>query len=253
MRVAITGGAAGIGAALVSKMKAEGHWVTGFDITEPQVADAWVQTDLSKPTSIENALRSIDGTFDALINNAGVPPRDENAEQVLMINWFGFKQFLDGMLPKLSEGASIVNTASRAGSGWQENLDEVQALRSLSLNALPEFLAERSIDATRAYNLSKEAVIAMTCARTDEMIKRGFRMNSVSPAAVSTSILDDFVEAFGERVHNNIARSGRPGTPREVANVIAFLASQESHWIKGQDIAVDGGMGSMALTDTLGL
>ena len=253
MRIAITGGAAGIGAALVSRLKAEGHWVTSFDIVEPQGVDEWIQVDLNDPASIDRAVGSANGPYDALINNAGLPPRADNAETVLRVNWFGFKQLLDGMLPKLSEGASIVNTASRAGSHWRKNLDEVKALSELGIDGLAEFLSTRSIDATRAYNLSKEAVIVMTCARTEEMINRGFRMNSVSPAAVSTGILDDFVQAFGQRVHDNIARAGRAGTPQEVANVIAFLASPDSHWIKGQDIAIDGGMGSMALTDALGL
>ena len=97
---------------------------------------------------------------------------------------------------------------------------------------LPAFVADRNIDATRAYNLSKEAVIVMTMARTEEMIGRGFRMNSVSPAAVSTGILDDFVAAFGPKVAKNITRAGRPGLPEEVADVILFLISPESNWIK---------------------
>jgi len=253
MRVAMTGGAAGIGAALVSKLTADGHAVLSFDIVEPGGVDNWIPVDLSDPASITRALQSVEGPFDALINNAGVPPRDGNAEQVLRVNWFGFKQLLDGMLPHLSQGASIVNTASRAGSHWRENLTEVKALHALDIAALSDFIADRSMDATRAYNLSKEAVIVMTCARTEDMLRRGLRINSVSPAAVSTGILDDFIEAFGERVHNNMARAGRAGTPDEIAQVIAFLASPDSHWIKGQDVVVDGGMGAMNLTDTLAL
>ena len=170
-----------------------------------------------------------------------------------MVNWFGLKQFLDGMLEKLSPGASIVNTASRAGAFWRDNLDQVKALHTLDRSGLFDFIAKNEIDATRSYNLSKEAVIVMTLARTEEMIARNFRMNSVSPAAVSTGILDDFVKAFGEKVAQNVARAGRPGTPEEVANVIAFMASPESHWIKGQDILIDGGMSAMAMTDMMGL
>ena len=253
MRVAITGGASGIGAALVSTLKADGHWVTSFDIEEPRGVDEWIPIDLMDPSSIERALAAVQGPFDAMINNAGVPPRDGMAEQVLLINWFGFKQVLDGMLPKLGDGAAIVNTASRAGAHWRDNLDEVQKLIELEIGGLSAYISARSIDPARAYNLSKEAVIVMTLARTEEMIARGLRMNAVSPAAVSTGILDDFVEAFGSHVHKNIARVGRAGTAEEVANVIAFLASSKSHWIKGQNITVDGGMNAMALTDALGL
>ena len=76
---------------------------------------------------------------------------------------------------------------------------------------------------------------------------------SVSPAAVSTGILDDFTAAFGVKVAKNIARAGRPGLPDEIADVILFLAGPESRWIKGQDITIDGGMGAMAGTDMMSL
>ncbi|MEM9709531.1 MAG: SDR family oxidoreductase [Pseudomonadota bacterium] len=253
MRVALTGGSSGIGAALVAEFKAAGHEVVSFDIAEPQGADRWIETDLSDPASIDEALAAADAPFDALINNAGLPPRDGLARKVLEVNWFGLTQFLDGMLDKLADGASIVNTASRAGAMWRDNIEEVKALRTLPREDLLGFIADRNMDAIRAYNLSKEAVIVMTTARTEEMIKRGFRMNAVSPSAVSTGILDDFVNAFGERAAKSIARAGRPAAPEEVAAVIAFLASPASHWIKGQNITVDGGMSAMATTDMMGL
>ena len=253
MKIALTGGASGIGAAVVSKMNALGHSVTSFDIAEPEGVAQWIKTDLSDATSITRALAQAEGPYDALINNAGLPPRKGMAERVLQVNWFGFSQFLDGMLGKLSEGAAIVNVASRAGAMWRDNLAQVQALRGLEREGLGAFVAAHNIDATRAYNLSKEAVIVMTHARTQEMISGGLRMNAVSPAAVSTGILEDFVKAFGPRVAANIARAGRAGTPEEVADVIIFLASPQAGWIKGQDIAIDGGMGPMTMTDMMEL
>lgn len=254
MRVALTGASAGIGAKVASKLKAEGHEVVAFDLTKPSdIVDQWIKLDLSDPASIADALASVEGQFDALINNAGLPPREGQAALVLQVNWFGLMAFLDGMLPNLAQGASIVNTASRAGAMWRENLVQVQALRALDPKDLSDFLDAQQIDATRAYNLSKEAVIVMTLARCEEMLGRNLRMNSVSPAAVSTGILDDFIAAFGERVAKNIARAGRPGLPGEVADVIIFLATPQSHWIKGQDIVIDGGMGAMAATDMLEL
>jgi NAD(P)-dependent dehydrogenase (short-subunit alcohol dehydrogenase family) len=93
----------------------------------------------------------------------------------------------------------------------------------------------------------------MTMADTEQMIARGLRINSVSPAAVSTGILDDFYKAFGDRVAKNVARAGRPGEPHEIADVIAFLASPQSAWIKGQDLVIDGGMSAMAASDALAL
>ncbi len=254
MKVAITGGATGIGADVVKKLKAQGHHVTAFDISDPgDNVDRWVQTDLGDPASIAAACAAADGPYQALINNAGLPPRDGMAERVLRVNFIGLRAFLDGMLDHLAPGASIVNTASRAGSMWRENIDQVKTLLGLDAEGLAGFILDQSIDPTRAYNLSKEAVIVMTMARTQEMVGRGLRMNSVSPAAVSTSILDDFVAAFGDKVAQNVARVGRPGLPEEIADVIVFLASRDSAWIKGQDVVADGGMSAMAVSDTLKL
>lgn len=254
MHVALTGGASGIGAEIVKKLKTGGHRVTAFDVHDPggQV-DRWINTDLGDPASIASALAAAHGPYDALINNAGLPPREGLEKAVLEVNYFGLVAFLDGMLDKLSPGASIVNTASRAGSQWRENIAQVKALMVLDPCELDTFIAEQDIAPARAYNLSKEAVIVMTMARTQEMLARGLRMNSASPAAVSTGILDDFVAAFGPKVAQNVARAGRPGLPEEVADVILYLASPQSSWIKGQDIAIDGGMGAMALTDLLEL
>ena len=254
MRVALTGGATGIGAAIAAKLLAGGHEVVAFDITQPsQDVSQWIQTDLSEPASIAVALDRATGTFDALINNAGLPPRAGLEQAILQVNYFGMRAFSTGMLDKLDHGAPIVNTASRAGAMWRDNLDEIKALMALDPADLSDFIKTRSMDATHAYNLSKEAVIILTMAQTEAMIQRGLRMNSVSPAAVSTGILDDFTKAFGPKVAKNIARAGRPGTPEEIADIILFLISPQSAWIKGQDITIDGGMSAMGITDMMGL
>lgn len=254
MRVALTGGSSGIGAEVAGKLTELGHEVTAFDISEPEVPVArWIETDLSDPVSIRSAIEAATGPFDALLNNAGLPPRDGLEELVLKVNWFGLRGFMAGMLDKLEPGSAIVNTASRAGAMWRENLDEVRALMALEPDGLADFIQQRGIDATRAYNLSKEAVIVMTMAETENMVARDLRMNSVSPAAVSTGILKDFAAAFGDRMARNVARAGRPGLPEEVADVIIFLASPESGWIKGQDITIDGGMSAMSVSDKLEL
>ena len=93
----------------------------------------------------------------------------------------------------------------------------------------------------------------MTVSRTEELYTREFRINSVCSAAVSTEILKDFTSAFGEKVAKNIARVGRPASPGEVADLIIFLTSPNSFWIKGQNIAIGGGMSTMTMTDMLNL
>lgn len=254
MKVALTGGATGIGKAVATRLTQHGHAVHAFDIKQPDIELArWIETDLGDHASIQAALASVNGPYDALINNAGLPPRAGLEQKILQVNFFGLRNFMNGFLDKLADGASIVNTASRAGAMWRDNIEEVKALMSLNEQHLSSFISERNIDPTRAYNLSKEALIVMTAANTEQLLARGLRMNSVSPAAVSTDILQDFHNAFGERVARNIARVGRAGNPDEIADVIVFLASENSRWIKGQDIVIDGGMSAMIASDALGL
>ena len=109
MHVAITGGATGIGAATIAKLKAAGATVDAFDIAEPAGADRWVKVDLSDPASITAALAEAEGPYDVLLNNAGIPPREapDWAELVLKINYMGFRMFHEGMLDRLATGARI--------------------------------------------------------------------------------------------------------------------------------------------------
>lgn len=253
MRVLITGAASGIGAATARKLKARGDEVVALDITRPKGVDRWIEVDMSDSASIDAALAQLTGTFDCLISNAGLPPREGMAAKVLAVNFTGMVQVANAVIPLLNKGGSIVTTASRAGAFWRENIDEVKALLNTPKEGLEAFIAAHGIDDTRAYNLSKEAAIVWSLAQTERLIGLGLRINTVSPSAVSTGILDDFVAAFGDRVAQNVARVGRPGTPDEVADAIVFLASKESFWIKGQDLTLDGGMSALALTDELGI
>ena len=123
MRIAITGVATGIGAEVTALLKANGDEVTAFDIAEPQAnIDEWIKTDLSDASSVSDAIKQATGSFDALINNAGLPPRDGLTEKILRVNFFGLRTFLNGMLEQLQPEASIVNTASRAGALWRLSL-----------------------------------------------------------------------------------------------------------------------------------
>ena len=123
----------------------------------------------------------------------------------------------------------------------------------INSSELNNFIYKENIDPVRAYNLSKEAIIVLTMARTEELLARGLRINSLCPAAVSTEILKDFTKAFGKKVIENIARAGRAALPEEVADSIIYLASPQSAWIKGQNITIDGGMSAMIATDMLEL
>jgi NAD(P)-dependent dehydrogenase (short-subunit alcohol dehydrogenase family) len=254
MRALITGAATGIGASVVSKLKARGYEVVALDIIEPANVDQWICVDMSNTESIDKAVTQLSGKFDCMINNAGLPPRPGLEESVLAVNYLGLVRFTKAALGCMNQDASIVNTASRAGALWRNNLEQVKVLMSLSdPSELAGFVKAQEIDPVRAYNLSKEAIIVWTMAQTQKMLGLGLRMNTVSPAAVSTGILDDFAAAFGDKMVKNVERVGRPGTANEIADLIVFLCSENSRWIKGQDLVIDGGMSAMLHVDTLEL
>lgn len=255
MNYAVTGGASGIGKELVQLLKGQGHWVTVFDVAAPDYeVDEYIPLNLAEPSSIEQAVNSVSKKYNALCNVAGIPPREGNGWLGLKINFLGTRHFTELMINHLLETASVVNVASKAGAMWRQNIDQVKLLMSQENNAdTKAFCSEQGIDDTRAYNLSKEAVIVWAMAETEALIQRSIRMNSVSPAAVETGILKDFKTAFGEAAAKNIERVGRPGSPREVAEVVKFMASPESQWLKGIDVNVDGGMGACNQSDVLKL
>lgn len=252
---AVTGVASGIGAELARILKQAGHRVVGFDVNPVSTnVDKFIMLDLNSDSSITTAAAQVGETLDGLCNNAGLPPREGFEATVLQVNFLGTRAFTHAMLPHLKAGASIVNMASRAGHGWRDNLDQIKRLGALTQQPqIADFLARESIDPTRCYNLSKEAIILWTAALSEDLGQRDIRVNSLSPAAVSTGILDDFKAAFGDQVAKNVARAGRAGKPEEIASVAAFMLSPDSYWIKGTDIAIDGGMGAFTLSDMLGL
>ncbi len=255
MRAAITGAATGIGAATAAQLKKRGAEIVAFDIAEPaENTDQWIRVDLSDDASLHGVMDQLNGPFDALINCAGLPPKDDNSEPIIAVNYFGLVSLTERLLPLLASGASIVNMASRAGEKWQANLDQVKRLMALSgMSALSDFIREEEINPLRAYMLSKEAVIVWTLANCERLIDKGFRVNCVSPSAVATDILDDFMNALGERAQQSVARAGRAATADEIAGVVCFLISPDSNWIKGQNITIDGGMSAMGLADELKL
>lgn len=252
---AITGVASGIGAELARILKQRGHRVIGFDLKETAVnIDRFVPLDLNDPAGIDNACAALDEPLDGLCNNAGIPPREGLEAAILQVNFLGQRRFTHGLLDRLKPGGAIVNTASRAGSAWKDNLAQVLRLSELSgPDQIAGFIADENIDATRCYNLSKEAMILWTMAETEPMIERDLRINSLSPGGIATAILGDFQRAFGDKMARNVERAGRPGQPEEIAEIAAFLLSPASYWIKGTDIWADGGMAAFNLSDGLGL
>lgn len=256
-RYLVTGVARGVGAATALKLVEAGHQVVGFDRDAPEQdpgLESFYKVDLSDLHSLDAAITSLSGQFDGLCNIAGLPPREGLEATILRVNFLAVRELTARVLPRLNPGASIVNLASRAGQAWQANIDQVKRLSELTLTSDVEaFIQAENINSTRAYNLSKEALIAWTLAQTEPMLNQGFRINSLSPGAVSTAILDDFSRAFGDKVARNVQRAGRAGKPEEAADAVLYLLSPQSTWLKGTDLVLDGGMSAFAAVEQFDL
>jgi NAD(P)-dependent dehydrogenase (short-subunit alcohol dehydrogenase family) len=254
-RIVVTGSASGIGEATVALLRAQGATVVGFDRTErTDNVDEFHHIELTDfeagNSSIRAAVEGFEGPAHGLCNIAGLPPRGDDAALVLTVNFFALRRFTETIMPKLSDGASIVNMASLAGFGWQQAIETVKACLALDDDADREaFCAANDIGHPRSYFFSKECVITWTKQNCMKWQDRGIRMNSVSPGPVESPIFDDFISAFGEKAKSDTERVGRPGTPEEVAPAVAFLMDDASAWINGANIPTDGGMESIIYND----
>ena len=223
-------------------------WLNRYMVGGPQVFVTGVlrwmhveQVDLMDKAAIEAAVSSLEGQVDVLCNIAGVPPTAPVAT-VLTVNFVALRYFTELMLDKLKDGGVIVNMASLAGLGWPEAVEDVKRfIAEADFDNVSSLCAELNVDAERSYFFSKEVVIVWTMQTWPSLKSRGIRINSVSPGPVETPILKDFLETLGERAEEDMKIQG-PGTPENIANVTVFMCSDDSTWINGANIPVDGGM-----------
>lgn len=217
---AVTGVASGIGAELAHILTARGHRVIGFDIRETaENIDRFIPLDLNDSESIHEAAQAIGEPLDGLCNNAGLPPRDGLEETILQVNFLGTRALTHAIVPLLRKNASIVNMASRAGHGWRDGVEQVKRLGRLQRrDQLAQFIADEKLDATRCYNLTKEAVILWTVAETEAMVQRGFRINSLSPGGSPLEFSAISRERSAQRWrgtwNGQVARDDRSRSPR---------------------------------------
>jgi len=244
----VTGAASGIGQAAARALRAAGCVITAIDRNDPGVAaDRWLPVDLDAPGAVIDGL---DGPVDVVVNAAGLPPRAGQEALILRVNFLALRRVTTRVIPLMRGGGSIIHLASKAGARWRENIAQVGRLMAQPDAArLEDFVATEEIDPVRAYDLSKEAVIAWTKAMTGPLIDKGLRMNCVSPAAVETPILGDFTAAFGARATRGIALTRRAGRAEEIAAVIAYLASPDAGWLRGCNIEADGGLTAQLETE----
>lgn len=226
----ITGGASGMGKAAALRFGAAGAKVVVSDIQDAgnevarQANGIFVKTDVSKEDQVKalmEAAVSEYGKLDIVLNNAGIGlanelkdlPEDE-VDRIMDVNAKGVLWGIKHATPCISDGGSIINTSSYLG-----------------LFAFPTY---------GAYTMSKYAVIGLTRTAALELAPRRIRVNAVCPGTIDTPINEGGAETE-LKLSEYMAPLGRIGQPEEVAALFHFLASDESAFITGAAIPIDGG------------
>ncbi len=245
--IVVTGIGSGIGAETARCLRAGGARVIGIDRQDPVITlDGFVKADLSEQVAIDAAIKQLPARIDALANVAGVPGTAP-VDAVARVNYLGLRHLTLKLLERMGEGGAVVNVASILGAEWPQRLALHRALAETNgFEAGLAWIARHAVPQETCYQYFKEALIVWTLTQAQKIfLGRGVRMNCVAPGPVFTPILGDFVTMLGpERVQKDAHRMKRPALADEVAPVIAFLCADESRWISGANLPVDGGLAS---------
>ncbi|MFL4473389.1 SDR family oxidoreductase [Paeniglutamicibacter sp. MACA_103] len=258
--LAITGVASGIGAATAALLSAQGYRLIGIDRTVPtDFPGEFVQADLSTPAGVQQAADRVielaPKGLRGLANIAGVPGTAP-AKTVLAVNVFAVRGLTRALAPHFAEQSAVVNLASSVAFLWRAEASKCAQLTLATDQeaALSAALEDAGI-LENSYLFSKQCVRLLTEQLSAELLPKRIRVNSVSPGPVETPILEDFKKDHGrDKVDSAAELLGRFARPEEVAGVISYLLSEQSGWVNGTDIRVDGGLmayrGSAVLTAT---
>ncbi len=235
----ITGGSSGIGFASAREFVAEGAFVfiTGRRELELTAAVeeiggtiAWVRADVSNSDDLDQLVKHIKtetGKLDVVFANAGTAKyaplgqiTEEFYQSLFDINVKGVIFTVQKCLPLMPEGASIILTASVVGS--------------------------KGLPANSVYSATKAAIRSFARTWTTDLKDRKIRVNAVSPGSTDTAGLRHLLgssEVGQERLKmiSSSVPMGRLGDPSEVARAVVFLASDDSSYITGSELFVDGG------------
>jgi dihydroanticapsin dehydrogenase len=236
--VIVTGGLGDLGYAAAQRLVAEGCRVTLFDIADDvsSMASAagcrFEQVDISDEAAVSAACERTageQGDCAILVNSAahfvfhGVDASAEDWNRILSVNVMGTSLVTRFAVPQMKSagGGSIVNFSSVSGFVGQANF--------------------------ATYNATKFAIRGLTKCWAQDLAPFGIRVNSICPGYIYTSAFVNSCRKLGLDIEEEDRRAaamhllGRQGQPEEVASAVAFLASDESSFMTGSDLVVDGG------------
>lgn len=219
----VTGGAAGIGAAIVERFTAERMKVVVFDLSSKK------PVDITNYETVKQAVAEA-GPVDILVNNAGwdmfkpfLKTDPAFWQKIISINLVGAMNLLHCVLPGMVERGrgkvvSIASDAGRVGSSGEA-----------------------------PYSACKGGIIALTKTLARELAGKGIRLNVVCPGLTETRMLEEFMKGAGnpEKLREAYRRAiplGRLGKPDDLPGAVAFFASDDADFITGQVLSVSGGL-----------
>jgi len=239
----VTGGSTGIGLATAQEFASEGAhvFITGrrqneLDAAVKQIVKnaTAIQSDVSNLDDLDRLFATVkeeEGRIDVLFANAGVAEfvplgsiTEEHFDKTFSINVKGLLFTVQKALPLFADGGSIILNASVAGS--------------------------KGFEAFSVYSATKAAVRSFARTWTADLKPRKIRVNTVSPGPIETPILNKAVSTKEELIQLKASLAsgvplGRMGLPEEVAKAALFLASDDSSFVTGIELFVDGGMGQL--------
>jgi NAD(P)-dependent dehydrogenase (short-subunit alcohol dehydrogenase family) len=260
--VVVTGGATGVGAALLELLaELGGPQVTVLDIKAPPGPHTrFVETDLADRGAVDAAIAEIAASEEpvhALFNNAGVNST-AGVATTIGVNFLAPRRLAEGLLPRMPPGSAIVNTASSAGNNWAAHATEIHELLALDdwAEAVAWTEAHRDVFETGrsdVYFFSKEVVQLWTLRWAPVARRANVRVNSVCPAPIDTPLLADFRRTMSDEIIDwNIDQAGgRLMSPREVAMPLVFLGSEAASYISGVNLVIDNGFMAALTTGQL--
>jgi 3alpha(or 20beta)-hydroxysteroid dehydrogenase len=216
----ITGAARGQGQTEVERFRAEGAQVVAGDVLDHEGIRLDVTSSTSWAEAVEFALSEY-GHLDVLVNNAAVyalaavdETSEEDFRRLLDVNLVGPFLGIQAVSKVMNDGASIINVSSLNGILSQAR--------------------------TAGYTASKFGVRGLTKAAALDLAPKGIRVNAILPGVIPTPMIAGGIAGREDQLASGIPL-GRLGDTRDIASAAVFLASEQSSWITGQDLIVDGG------------